>query len=42
MAYERKVIDIQEIQRQQAICAEIFDRVTADGLRPLAMVDTYG
>ena len=42
MPYERKVIDIQEIQRQQAICAEIFDRVTADGRRPLAMVDTYG
>ena len=42
MPYERKVIDIQEIRRQQAICAEIFDRVTADGRRPLAMVDTYG
>lgn len=42
MAYERKIIDIESIQAQQDICAEIFDMVTADGRRPLAMVDTYG
>lgn len=42
MAYERKIIDIESIQAQQDICAEIFDRVTANGQRPLAMVDTYG
>ena len=42
MPYIRKTIDEKEIERQQAICAEIFERVTADGARPLAMVDTYG
>ena len=42
MSYERKVIDIEKIREQGAICSEIFDRVTADGARPLAMVDTYG
>ena len=42
MSYQRTVIDAEEIQKQQKICAEIFDRVTADGRRPLAMVDTYG
>ena len=42
MPYERKVIDIGAIQAQQDICNQIFDKVTADGLRPLAMVDTYG
>jgi tRNA-2-methylthio-N6-dimethylallyladenosine synthase len=30
------------VQAQQDICAQIFDVVTADGQRPLAMVDTYG
>ena len=42
MPYERKVIDIGAIQAQQDICNQIFDKVTADGHRPLAMVDTYG
>ncbi|MBR1455531.1 MAG: tRNA (N6-isopentenyl adenosine(37)-C2)-methylthiotransferase MiaB [Oscillospiraceae bacterium] len=42
MSYVRKEIDAEEIRRQQALCAQIFDRVTADGRRPLAMVDTYG
>ena len=42
MPYERKVIDIGAIQAQQNICSQIFDKVTADGRRPLAMVDTYG
>jgi len=40
--YERKVIDISEVRRQEDICREIFDRVTDGGKRPLAMVDTYG
>ncbi len=42
MSYQRKVIDIEEVRRQEEICASIFDAVTADGRRPLAMVDTYG
>ena len=42
MSYERKVIDADSIQRQIDICHRIFDRVTADGQRPKAMVDTYG
>ncbi len=42
MKYERTVIDPEEIRRQGQICGEIFDIVTADGARPLAMVDTYG
>ena len=42
MSYERKVIDVDSIQRQIDVCHRIFDRVTADGQRPRAMVDTYG
>ena len=42
MAYLRKTIPPEEIRRQEEICARIFERVTADGARPLAMVDTYG
>ena len=42
MPYERKEISPAEIREQEAICRRIFDRVTADGQRPLAMVDTYG
>ena len=42
MPYQRKTIDPEQIRRQQEICAEIFERVTADGARPLALVDTYG
>ncbi len=38
----REIIDISRIKAQEAICAEIFETVTADGKRPLAMVDTYG
>ena len=42
MAIERKVIEPEKIEAQREICAKIFERVTADGQRPLAMVDTYG
>ena len=42
MAYTRQTIDSAAIERQRAICAEIFEKVTADGARPLALVDTYG
>lgn len=42
MKYERKLIAPEEIRRQEEICGEIFEKVTADGRRPLAMVDTYG
>lgn len=31
-----------DITRQEAICREIFDKITADNARPMAMVDTYG
>ena len=42
MKYERTSIAPEEISRQIAICHTLFDRVTAGGRRPLAMVDTYG
>ncbi len=42
MSYQRKEIDIEEIRRQQAICAELRKEVLADGQTHLAMVDTYG
>ena len=42
MSYERRVIDREKIREQEEICGRIFDAVTADGRRPLAMVDTYG
>ena len=42
MSYTRNTVPQEEITRQLALCHEIFDRVTADGARPLAMVDTYG
>ena len=42
MAYKRIVIDTEQIKAQEAVCAEIFDLFTANGQRPLAMVDTYG
>ena len=42
MAYERKVIDIKEVERQRAICAQIRERNEAGGRSLLAMVDTYG
>ena len=38
----RETINISRIKQQEDICAEIFETVTADGKRPLAMVDTYG
>ena len=42
MSYIRKEIAPEEIARQEEICRRIFDRITADGQRPLAMVATYG
>ncbi len=42
MKYERTCIAPEEIARQLTICHDLFDRLTADGRRPLAMVDTYG
>ncbi len=42
MKHERTTIPQEEIARQLSICHQIFDRITADGTRPLAMVDTYG
>ena len=42
MAYERKEISIEDIRKQEAICAELCEEITADGAHPLAMVDTYG
>ena len=42
MNYERKIIDISEIQRQEAICRRLAARFAADGRSMLAMVDTYG
>ena len=42
MAYERKVIDIKEIERQRDICAAIREKNEAEGRQLLAMVDTYG
>ena len=42
MKYERTTISPEDISRQLSLCHQIFDRITADGARPLAMVDTYG
>ena len=42
MAYIRKEIPAEQIARQEEICRRIFERITAEGQRPLAMVDTYG
>ena len=42
MAYERKTIDPAQIQIQRDICGEIFQKLTAGGRQPLALVDTYG
>ncbi len=42
MSYERKVIDISEIKRQEDICREIAERNAKEGVTLLAMVDTYG
>ena len=42
MAYERKEIGIDEIRRQEGICAQIAEGLASDGRQHLAMVDTYG
>ena len=42
MAYERKEIGIDEIRRQEDICAQISEGLASDGRQHLAMVDTYG
>ena len=42
MAYERKEIGIDEIRRQEDICAHIAEGLASDGRQHLAMVDTYG
>ena len=42
MAYERKEIGIDEIRRQEGICADIAEGLASDGRQHLAMVDTYG
>ena len=42
MAYERKEIGIDEIRRQEDICAQIAEGLASDGRQRLAMVDTYG
>ena len=39
---ERQVIPIEDIRRQEAICARLAARFTAGGAQPLALVDTYG
>jgi tRNA-2-methylthio-N6-dimethylallyladenosine synthase len=39
---ERKTIPQEEIERQVQICHALFDRLTAGGVQPLALVDTYG
>ena len=42
MKVERKTIPQEEIERQVQICHALFDRLTAGGVQPLALVDTYG
>ena len=42
MAYERKEISIEDIRRQESICAELKEEICAKKEHPLAMVDTYG
>jgi len=42
MAYQRKEIDLAQVQRQRDICGEILRRNQQAGASPLAMVDTYG
>lgn len=42
MSYERKVIDVAEIARQEGICREFAERCAREGRTLLAMVDTYG
>ena len=42
MGYERPVIDVAEIRRQEDICRAIAEKNAREGVTPLAMVDTYG
>ena len=42
MAYERKEIDIKELERQRQLCAAIREKNEAEGRSLMAMVDTYG
>ena len=42
MAYKRTEIAPGEIERQRDICARIRETYLARGIRPLAMVDTFG
>ncbi len=42
MSYERKVIDVAQIARQEEICREFAERCAREGRTLLAMVDTYG
>ena len=42
MKYERMTIPQSEIEHQLEICHTLFDRLTANGAQPLALVDTYG
>ena len=42
MAYKRTEIAAEEVARQLEICAQIRETYHARGIRPLAMVDTFG
>ncbi len=42
MNAKRITIPQEAVERQLSICHRLFDRLTADGKRPFAMVDTYG
>ena len=42
MAYKRTEIAPEEIARQRDICAQVRETYLARGIRPLAMVDTFG
>ena len=42
MTYQRQEIAPEQIAAQEAIAARLRERFTAEGRRPLALVDTYG
>ena len=42
MATERREIPEEQIQKQEGICREIHQTISASHRTPLAMVDTYG
>ncbi len=42
MAYQRVEIPREQIEEQEAVCARLAARFSAEGRRPVAMVDTYG